>query len=358
MPAFDAKLFNAEVFQKYYDSIPNLKLNKLLNSGALRPRPDLVNAMSDQTGGNYITTPLFGLLDGSPVNYDGSTDITTSAQSTYSISRIVVGRAKGWTEKDFSYDITGGVDFMANAARQIKDYWDGINQTLLINILTGVFSMTDTDGAKFVASHTSDISEVANSESKVGYADATSFNSAMQKALGDNKAKFALIIMHSVVATNLENLKLLTYLKYTDANGMERDTNLATLNGRLVLVDDSMPTVTETKGSGQTATTTTKYVSYILGLGSIEYTDCGAKVPFEMYRNPAKNGGETTLYSRERLSFCPYGISFTKASMTSASPTDDELKSGTNWKLVQSSDATPKTIDLKAIPIARVLSLG
>ena len=41
--------------------------------------------------------------------------------------------------------------------------------------------------------------------------------------------------MHSQVATNLENLQLLEYLKYTDANGIQRDLTLATLNGRTVI---------------------------------------------------------------------------------------------------------------------------
>ena len=47
--------------------------------------------------------------------------------------------------------------------------------------------------------------------------------------------------MHSFVATNLENIKVLTYLKYNDGNGMEREIGIATLNGRLVLIDDGMP---------------------------------------------------------------------------------------------------------------------
>ena len=50
---------------------------------------------------------------------------------------------------------------------------------------------------------------------------------------------FKVAIMHSVVATHLENLNLLNYLKYTDANGVQRDLGLATWNGRLVLIDDN-----------------------------------------------------------------------------------------------------------------------
>ena len=102
--------------------------------------------------------------------------------------------------------------------------------------------MADVEGAKFVDTHTYDIRSKQNSEGKTGYADATTLNTAIQKACGDHKNKFTLAIMHSAVATNLENMKILVYLKYNDANGMERETGMATLNGRLVMIDDSMPT--------------------------------------------------------------------------------------------------------------------
>ena len=136
--------------------------------------------------------------------------------------------------------------------------------------------------------------------------------------------------MHSAVATNLENLKLLKYMTQTDANGVERDLTLATWNGRLVLIDDSMPAeevaaVEEsgTKGeSGYVAAQEayTKYTTYVLGDGAFDYEDIGAKVPYEMHRDPKTHGGEDTLYMRQRKVFAPYGISFTRKSMVCKIP--------------------------------------
>ena len=161
--------------------------------------------------------------------------------------------------------------------------------------------------------------------------------------------------MHSQVATNLENLNLLEYLKYTDSQGIVRDLALATLNGKLILIDDSMPSK-EVTVDGDTYT---EYTTYILGDGAIEYTNCGVEVPFEMARDPKTNGGQTTLYSRQRKIFAPYGINFTKANMESLSPTDTELKDGANWELCNTNEATGKEyINHKAIPIARVISRG
>ena len=124
MSYFDSKVFNGEVFQKYVDRIPSTKLNELVKSRAIVARPELANSMSDQVGGNYLTTPLKGLIGGTPLNYDGVTDITSNNTKTFSHSRIVVGRANAWTEKDFSYDITGGVDFMENVAQQVSEGWN------------------------------------------------------------------------------------------------------------------------------------------------------------------------------------------------------------------------------------------
>lgn len=393
---FNAKFFNGEVFQKYIDRIPNPRKTELLKSRAIRGRPELASSMRDEVGGNYISTPLKGLISGSvPMNYDGNTDITPSSTETFMQSRVVVGRANAWAELDFSYDITGGEDFMENVAEQINDYWNEIDQDTLVAILKGVFSMTDTQGKKFVKTHTHDVTALLNADGKTGVMDATTMNTSIQRASGDQKGKFTLVLMHSVVATNLENLKLLTYLKYNDADGMQRDIGLATLNGRLVLVDDSMPvehgydaatasTTGAVKVVASDATTgqinladvkkgdfypanvaadayvveATHYISYVLGDGAIEYTDCGAKTPYEMDRNPAVKGGQDLLYSRQRKCWAPYGISFTKASMASASPTDAELAKGANWELVSSAGTTKTYIDPKTIPIARIISLG
>ena len=393
---FNTKYFNGEVFQKYIDRIPNPRKTELLKSRAIRSRPELASSMRDEVGGNYISTPLKGLISGStPMNYDGNTDITPSSTETFMQSRVVVGRANAWAELDFSYDITGGEDFMENVAEQINDYWNEIDQDTLIAILKGVFSMTDTQGKKFVETHTHDITALLNTDGKTGVMDATTMNTAIQRASGDQKGKFTLVLMHSVVATNLENVKLLSYLKYNDAEGMQREIGLATLNGRLVLVDDSMPVehgyltaTADTAGalkvvdSGATGAqillanvkkgdfypsdiaanayvvAATRYISYVLGDGAIEYTDCGAKTPYEMDRNPAVKGGQDLLYSRQRKCWAPYGISFTKSSMASASPTDAELAKGANWELVSSAGETKVYIDPKTIPIARIISLG
>ena len=351
MGLFDSKNFNSEVFQAYVDKTPNLNRNELIKSRAIKQRQDLAGTFKDQVGGNFAVIPITGRIGGTPLNYNGSTDITSKTIKTYTQGRIVVGRADSWVENDFSYDITGGVDFLAQVAQQLGEYWDGVDQNTILSTLKGIFSMTGTENLKFVNGHTYDISENADS---TGVFSATTLNSAMQYAIGDNKAKFTLAIMHSAVSTNLKNLKLLNYLKYTDKEGVQRDLALGTINGRAVLVDDNMP-VEQVAASGNDAAYT-KYTTYVLGDGAIEYINCGVKVPYEVSRNPAKNGGQDLLFGRQRKIFSPYGISWTDS--TIISPTDAQLETGSKWSLANSNESTKEYFPHKAIPIARIISRG
>lgn len=390
---FDSKSFNAEAFKYLVDRIPNLKMNELKKSRALVGNPDIKDVFSNQSGTGYARLAMRGLADGDAVNYDGQTDITATSTKTFEQGVVAVGRAKGWTEKDFSYDITGGVDFMQNIAQQIAEYKDGLDQDTILAILEGVFAMTGTKNLEFVNGHTTTITDVMS---------ATTLNSATNKACGANKKKFSLVFMHSDVATGLENLNLIERLKYTDKDGIQRDLELGTWNGKLVVVDDEMPvsyidpTYTKTSnvaidnyktyytrtGSSpkyvytevaepkvgdigsyyeMTANGYPQYTTYVLGNGSISYEDIGAKVPYEMARDAATNGGEDTLYIRQRKAFAPFGLSYEKASQVSLSPTNTELKAGANWSLVHSGESTANQrtyINHKAIPIARIISRG
>ncbi|EGT5483072.1 phage coat protein [Clostridioides difficile] len=351
---FDAKSFNAEAFGKYMESAPTLKRNELLKSRALKSNSEIRNLFSSQTTTSYGRIPMYGNLEGDALNYDGMTDITADTTVTYERGVVVVGRAKAWMEKDFSQDITAGVDFMANVRNKVASFWEEIDQDTLLSILKGIFSMTGTENKKFVDAHTLDITK--NGDGKVS---AESLNTTIQKACGDNKNKFSLAIMHSSVATNLENLNLLTYLKYTDEQGIQRDLGLATWNGRTVLIDDSMPVEDVAESASGADDGYTKYTTYILGDGAFDYEDIGAKVPYEMDRDPKTNGGQDTLYTRQRKVFAPCGISYEKKKQVSLSPTKSELEDGSNWTLVNDG-ATTKTkyIDHKSIAIAQIISKG
>jgi hypothetical protein len=389
MGKFDSKSFNEKAFKYSVDRIPNLKTNELKKSRALTGNEDIRKVFADEDGTAYARIAMRGLLEGDAVNYDGQTDITATSTKTFERGVVVVGRAKGFVEKDFSYDVTGGKDFMQNVAEQIADYKDGLDQDTILAVLKGIFSMTGAKNLEFVNKHTTEVK---------GNIQATTLNTATNKACGANKKKFALVFIHSDVATNIENLNLLEHLKYTDKDGITRELDLGTWNGKLVIIDDDMPTKEVEATYAKTADTSittgktyytksgtkytvvsnpvvgsigdyyevsdeahTEYTTYVLGIGAIDFEDVGVKVPYEMDRNPSKNGGQDTLYIRQRKVFAPFGISYEKKSQASLSPTDKELENGSNWDLVNSGEESEEDrsyINHKAIPIARIISRG
>lgn len=358
MAKFDSKSFNPQAFGKYVDRIPNVTKNELAKSGAVGTNQNAHDALANQTGSLYTRVPYFGRIDGSTSqNNDGGTDIASTSTTTYEQGFVVASRMDGWTEKSFSKNITAGVDFMDNVAAQIADYKMDVRQAMLLAILKGVFSMSTTGSTvaakaakEFLDKHVYNITANAGDDALVG---AATLNKAIQKAGGDNKNIFKLVIMHSEVATNLENMKLLKYMTYTDADGIERELALATWNGRTVLVDDNMPTEDVAKAGDVEAYTA--YTTYVLGEGAIILDDIGDAVPYEMSRDPKTNGGQDTLYVRDRYICGVDGISFEKPATITASASNTDLETGANWNII--NDGT-KAIPHKAIAIAKIVSKG
>jgi len=340
MGIFDSKNFNSDVFTKYLETVPRVKQNAFLKAGILRNRGDLKNSLVDQVGGNFISVPMTGLIGGTALNYDGATNITSTGLETFLQNMIVVGRSKAWKEYDFTADIAGK-DFMGEIAKQVSNYWDDVDQATILATLKGIFGVS-TDN--FSTNHTLDISAETNA-----YVDATTLNTAVQKAAGANKNLYTLAIMHSVVATNLENLQVLNYFKANDDKGMQRDVAMATWNGRTVLIDDDVPV--DTSGDSP------KYTTYILGQNAFDYVDAGAKVPTETWRDPHTAGGYEELITRQRKVFAPKGFSFVMPTPAVVSPVNSELETADNWTVVTNTAGTGY-FDSKAIPFARIISLG
>lgn len=352
---FDSKIFNPKVFGQYIETIPNVKKTSLAKSKAIGTNMNVKQALATQTGCLYTTIPYYGRISGSTSqNNDGSTDISTSKLDTYSQGFITASRMDAWKERDFSSFITAGVPFMDAVAQQLADYKLEVRQDILLSMLKGVFNMNITGSdvsavanAEFIENHTYDITDEDD-----GTVKSTTLNRAIQRASGDNKNAFKLVIMHSEIATNLENLKLLKYMTQTDGNGIERELGLATWNGRMVLIDDNMPT---TDGNAVDDDSGIYYTTYVLGENAIIFDSLDAKKPYQMHEEPTKNGGEEILIVRDHYFCGVQGISFDKPISLTTSATNEHLADGENWNVINNGE---NAISHKAIPICRIISKG
>ena len=344
MEKFRDKIFNEEVFETYRKTLQSTKENSLIKNALFKVVNKYKAKMSEQSGGYAVLEPIKGRLGGDPVNYDGNTNIPKgSERDTFYQRKICYGRAKAWGEYDFSADITG-TNFKAEA-QEVNEYWDEERQSTVLAILEGIFGMTGGVNGAFVTKHTYDITATANPE--LG---ADALNRAAQQALGDKKAKFDVVFMHSAVSTNLEGLNLINFLKYTDSDGIERDLTIGTFNGKLVVVDDEMPVTSDSTGD--------IYTSYVFQKGFFEYENIGADVPSEIARDPYDKGGKTDLITRVREMIVPTLISY-KGTGT-VSPENTDFATGSNWELANNdkTGASKVYVDDKLIPVARIISRG
>lgn len=349
MQKFNGKIFNPNVFEKYLRTLPSTKLNSLINNALFTVVNKYKSKMSEQAGGYFVTEPIKGRIGGNPVNYDGKTDIPAGVQrDTFYQTKICYGRAMSWGEDDFTVEITGE-NFKAEAG-EVKEYWDNQRQETVLAILRGIFGMTDTVGQNFANKHTYEIE---------GNLDADACNKASQKALGDAKQNLQVVYMHSAVSTNLEGLNLINFLKYTDADGIERDLTIGQYNGKLVIVDDGMPVETVEADGEEVTESYNKYTSYMFKNGFFEYEDLGVKVPSEVARDAYKNGGRDELISRIREMIVPTLISY--KTTTKVSPLNEDFADGKNWELVNNGEAQTSNkvyVDDKLIPVVRIISRG
>ena len=343
MAKFRGKIYNDNVFEKYLKTLPSTKENGLINGAIFKNVSKYGAKLSEQTGGYFITEPIKGRIGGEAVNYDGATNITTNERDTYFQTKIAIGRANAWGEDDFASDVTG-TNFMAEA-QEVKDYWDGVKQGLVLSMLKGIFGMADGSNDNFASKHTYEVE---------GNLSADDCNKASQKALGDKKANLKVMVMHSAVSTNLEGLQLINFLKYTDKDGIERDLTIGQYNGKLVIVDDEMPV--EVEGEGDEAVT--KYTTYMFSEGFFEFEEVGVKTPSELARNATERGGHTDLVSRVRYVIVPQYISY--KSKTAVSPTNAQLENGSNWEVANNAESgvAKKFVDTKLIPVVRIISRG
>lgn len=334
--------FDEELFMQMWSEVPDPVRTAIIDSGAMVEDSNIKSMV--QNDGNRYTIPFYNTLSGDALNYDGATDNTPVEIDGTSQSGIVYGRMKAWLARDFAAELSGGEPMSHIIGTQAR-YWHKQRQSVLINILNGIFGITGTTGnkKKWKDNNTVDLSSSTATAYIIG---ATDINDTITQAAGDNKSAFSMAIMHSSVAKTLENMNLLEFRKYTDQNGVQRTLNLADINGLTVLIDDGVPM--ETVGGEGANKALTKYTTYLLGNGVLRQADAKLEKPVETSRNPEKYGGVDILYTKIRETIHPNGFTW-KGADTIISPTNAQLATATNWDIV---------FDPKSIAMARLITNG
>ena len=324
---FDLKQWNGEVFLAYTRAIADPIKTNLIEAGVFYYDEEIAQKFPAQVGGNYAVRPITGLLSGDAIDLDGATNIDDGSLNTYLQGIVALHMGKSFTEKDFTYNLTGK-DFMVQVAEQLARYWQKQEQKKLLSILKGIF-------ATALAGSVIPKTAVAS----------TDIIDAVRGVGGDNADLFRVVFMHSVVAKELEKTEKLTYALYNDENGLQRQSNIAYWNGRLVIVNDQCP-VADAEDSKHT------YRTYFLGERAFAYVPLEELVPVELSRDAKTNGGQTSLVSRDGLVLAPEGVSFVANITATNKITNALLETGSSWAIV--NDGNGHAIEAKNIPFCAI----
>lgn len=331
--------FDEELFLMQWQAAQDPVITALLTSGALVEDATIRGMI--RNGSNLYTIPFYNVLGGDEDNYDGQTDITETEHSGSYQSGVVYGRAHSWMDRDFVHDFNSGADPMRSIVAQTSHFWAKKKQARMVKILNAVFGITGNDQWDL---HTLNIASKATTADDANKVDAASAADAMQQANGDNAGVYSMAVMHSKVAANLAKQQLLQYRKYTDIMGIERTVNIADWNGLTVIVDDGVPCTDSDSATGEK-----EYTTYLFGRGALLGASAPVKTPVETGRETKKYGGYDYLINRLRETIHPNGFSWTKDMAAVSSPTDADLGTVANWKLVA---------DPKLVPMARLITNG
>ena len=336
---FGGFAFDPEVFADYMAEQPTWS-NAIIASGILQEDPTIMNLIGSE--GNVATLPFYkaiDIADYTPYNNDGINDNTPKDVKGGKQTTMLIQRMMAWKAQDFTKELTGA-DPLQHVANSVSNYYQQVWEAELMNIVNAVMTLDAVKNHIYDIS-SADASDLASvkEDNKINE---TSMIYAEQKALGDAQNGFGLVIMHSMILARYKALGLVEYMKYNNANGLQQEVNLPTINGKVVVTSDRYTVVT--------TSTVPKYTTTIIGAGAIlTARKTNYNEPYYTDYDPESKAGIEKLYTKEGRVLHPNGFSLKVSSIENESPTKAELGNKENWELA---------FNEKNIRIGQIISNG
>ena len=268
-------------------------------------------------GGKTFDMPFFNDLADTESNVSSDSGGAATPQNITTGREVSIRHSRNqvWGAADL-VSALAGADPLAAIANRVAAYWVRQEQAIVIRSIRGVIADNiANDSGDMVKSITIGASGTPTDANRFG---GEAFIDTLQ-TMGDAQGSLVAIAMHSIVYSRAKKLNLIDFLRDSDG------TEIATYQGRRVIVDDGMPVVTN--GSNL------EYSSYVFGVGALRRGVGSPRVPAEVERDPkAGNGGGTeNLVSRIERIVHPNGFAWLSGSMAGQSPTFAELILAANW---------------------------
>lgn len=280
-------------------------------------------------GGIMVDMPFWNDLTGDRQLLSDTSDLSVNKIGAAEDIARLHNDANAWSVNLLA-KLLSGEDPMGAIGDLLGAYWARQDAAILIASLQGVLAALD------VESGDPNLLNI-QSETAAGVSDATQLNGstfidALQK-LGDRNDRLVAIAMHSVTESALKKLDLIDFIP--DSEGKP---TIKVFQGRMVIVDDSMPSRVGT-------TDGTVYTSVLFGPGAF------GKGSANLAGMPLKGGfgteavefarvalaSDDVLINRRRHILHPRGVKWLNASVAGRSPTNAELALAANWQRVYES---------------------
>ena len=219
---------------------------------------------------------------------------------------------KSWAANGLAALLSGD-DPMGAIADRVADYWTRWYQQILLSILEGVFN-SSTMGDK--------IHNISDKQGNAALISGKTFLDAAQK-MGDAKDLLVAVMMNSAVETYLAKNNLIEYLPDSEGKPYIRQ-----FLGKRVIVDDSMPFVTQNGNKIG--------VAYLFGYGAIAWGNGTHPdiIQTEVVRKGLSLAGEDVLVNRRLPLLHPRGVKWIETNVEGNFPTLEELEEGSRWERV------------------------
>lgn len=323
-----------EIFNDYM-SKNTKQVMAFFQTGVLRADADLANKLAG--GGRTFNVPFW--RDLADTESDTATDDPASFATPDNVTAgndvaLRQVRTHGWSTAHLTAELAGS-DPMERIGNRVGAYWGRQFDTMAISTARGVFADNiANDGGDMVHS----VYEDVVTPTAGAFFTTESLMDAAQ-TMGDAKRDLNLIVMHSVIQTQLAKNDLIDFRPDS-----ESDAWIPFFQGYRVHVSDRLPVVA---GTNQPA-----YHTYLFGSNAMAFAEHDVAVPVEVDPEPsaADGMGVETLWTRRQLVIHPYGIRWTDTTVASTFPTNAELQLAANWDRVYP--------ERKQIPMALLITNG
>lgn len=319
-----------EIFTPYTQQLTEQK-SRLIQSGAL-VRDSFIDGLL-AGGGNTFDVPSYRDLDDDEENIssDEAADRFVDGQNTDSKPKKIqtamevavrLSRNNSWSSADLAATLAGN-DPMDAISNLVAGYWTRRIQSVFIATVRGIYAdnaAAPIDDEHEVDDMTNDISGAAYSAGTTDFSAPAFLDAAV--TMGDSMEDLGLVLAHSIVYNRMQKNNLIDFIP--DARG---ETRIPTFLGRIVVVDDSMPS------SGGV------YETWLFGAGAIRMGMGSPKVPTAVEREEAagQGGGQEILYNRVMWTLHPVGHAYEGAASgggPSNAATANNIAHADSWKRV------------------------